>query len=148
MTDFAQLTRKQTILYRKVVSDMEQKVRQMEAEHSISQFAQKGIVLTAIMKLKQICNHPDQYLGQDVYTPSESGKFQLLKEICETIYEKRERVLVLRSLRRLRTIWQRIWRPFFMLRAMCCTEEHRWRSGRKLWMPFREKPMYRLLCCR
>ena len=25
---------------------------------------------------------------------SESGKFQLLKEICETIYEKRERVLV------------------------------------------------------
>ena len=32
MTDFAQLTRKQTILYRKVVSDMEQKVRQMEAE--------------------------------------------------------------------------------------------------------------------
>lgn len=94
MTDFAQLTRKQTILYRKVVSDMEQKVRQMEAEHSISQFAKKGIVLTAIMKLKQICNHPDQYLGQDVYTPSESGKFQLLKEICETIYEKRERVLV------------------------------------------------------
>lgn len=58
MTDFAQLTRKQTILYRKVVSDMEQKVRQMEAEHSISQFAKKGIVLTAIMKLKQICNHP------------------------------------------------------------------------------------------
>lgn len=94
MTDFAQLTRKQTILYRKVVSDMEQKVRQMEVEHSISQFAKKGIVLTAIMKLKQICNHPDQYLGQDVYTPSESGKFQLLKEICETIYEKRERVLV------------------------------------------------------
>lgn len=42
---------------------MEQKVRQMEAEHSISQFAKKGIVLTAIMKLKQICNHPDQYLG-------------------------------------------------------------------------------------
>ena len=66
----------------------------MEAEHSISQFAKKGIVLTAIMKLKQICNHPDQYLGQDAYTPSESGKFQLLKEICETIYEKRERVLV------------------------------------------------------
>ena len=53
-----------------------------------------------------------------------------------------------RGKRYVRTIWQRIWRPFFMLRAMCCTEEHRWRSGRKLWMPFREKPMYRLLCCR
>ena len=46
------------------------------------------------MKLKQICNHPDQFLGQETYDPEESGKFAMLREICETIYEKRERVLV------------------------------------------------------
>ena len=46
------------------------------------------------MKLKQICNHPDQYLGQEGYLPKDSGKFELLRDICETIYEKRERVLV------------------------------------------------------
>jgi len=46
------------------------------------------------MKFKQICNHPDQYLGQDFYAEGESGKFARLREICETIYEKRERVLV------------------------------------------------------
>ena len=46
------------------------------------------------MKLKQICNHPDQFMGQETFAPEDSGKFQLLREICETIYEKRERVLV------------------------------------------------------
>lgn len=46
------------------------------------------------MKFKQICNHPDQYLGQAFYSEAESGKYARLREICETIYEKRERVLV------------------------------------------------------
>ena len=46
------------------------------------------------MKFKQICNHPDQYLGQEVYAEQESGKYARLREICETIREKRERVLV------------------------------------------------------
>ncbi|GAH68468.1 unnamed protein product, partial [marine sediment metagenome] len=39
-------------------------------------------------------NHPDQYLGRDEYFEDDSGKFLRLREICETIYEKREKVLV------------------------------------------------------
>jgi non-specific serine/threonine protein kinase len=46
------------------------------------------------MKFKQLCNHPDQYLGREEYAELDSGKFFRLREICETIYEKRERVLV------------------------------------------------------
>ena len=46
------------------------------------------------MKFKQICNHPDQYLGREEYKEQQSGKFEKLREICETIYEKREKVLV------------------------------------------------------
>lgn len=88
--DYASLSKKQLVLYRKTVSDMEQKIVEAE-ENSIER---RGIVLAAIMKLKQICNHPDQYLGQSEFAASDSGKFALLEEICETIYEKRERVLV------------------------------------------------------
>ena len=55
----------------------------------------QGVVLGAIMKFKQICNHPDQYLGQRQFIPEESGKFMQLQEIAETIYAKRERVLVI-----------------------------------------------------
>ena len=86
--DYVPLSKKQIVLYRKAVSDMEKLVEEAEG------IKRSGIILTTIMKLKQICNHPDQYLGQDGYAMEESGKLAMLKEICETIYEKRERVIV------------------------------------------------------
>ena len=89
MVEYAALSKKQVVLYRKVVADMEEKL--LSAEQGIQR---KGIVLSTIMKLKQICNHPDQYLGQDAYIEEDSGKLAMLRELCETIYEKRERVLV------------------------------------------------------
>ena len=46
------------------------------------------------MKLKQLCNHPDQFLGGEAYKENESGKFEMLRQISETIFEKREKVLV------------------------------------------------------
>ena len=86
--DYVTLTKKQVVLYRKAVADMEQKISETQG------IQRSGIILTTIMKLKQICNHPDQYLGQEAYAMEESGKLLLLKDICETIYEKRERVIV------------------------------------------------------
>lgn len=86
--DYVSLTKKQIVLYRKAVSDMERLIEQTEG------IQRSGIILTTIMKLKQICNHPDQYLGQSGYSMDESGKLIMLKEICETIYEKRERVII------------------------------------------------------
>ncbi|HBC75921.1 MAG TPA: ATP-dependent helicase, partial [Candidatus Wallbacteria bacterium] len=61
--------------------------------------ARRGLILSSLMKFKQICNHPDQYLGQKCYAESESGKFARLREICETIREKRERLLVFTQFR-------------------------------------------------
>ena len=45
------------------------------------------------MKCKQLCNHPDHFCGAGVYNEDESGKFKRFAELCETIREKRERVL-------------------------------------------------------
>ena len=86
--DYTDLSAKQIVLYRKQVSELEKAISEAEG------MQRRGIVLSAITKLKQICNHPDQFLGQETYDPKESGKFAMLREICETIYEKRERVLV------------------------------------------------------
>lgn len=86
--DYVPLGKKQVVLYRKTVSDMEKLIASVEG------IKRSGIILNTIMKLKQICNHPDQYLGQNGYSVEESGKMMLLKEICTTIYEKRERVIV------------------------------------------------------
>lgn len=87
--EYVSLSKKQTVLYRKQVAELERKLSDEQ-----SNMQRRGAVLAAILKLKQICNHPDQFLGQEGFDPADSGKFEMLKEICETIYEKRERVLV------------------------------------------------------
>jgi len=89
MKTYAELTKKQVVLYNKLVKDLKVKL-----ESTGEGIERKGLVLSSIMKFKQICNHPSQYMGQDYYNEKESGKFARLREICEIIYEKRERVIV------------------------------------------------------
>lgn len=91
--DYVNLSKKQIVLYRKQVSELEEKLNDIDG------IERRGIVLAVIMKLKQICNHPDQFLGVSAYAPSDSGKFEMLRSICETIYEKRERVLIFTQFR-------------------------------------------------
>ena len=88
--DYVSLSKKQIVLYRKQVKILEE----ILSDDGISGMKRRGIVLATITKLKQICNHPDQFMGLEGYDPKESGKFEMLREICETISEKRERVLV------------------------------------------------------
>ena len=93
MKIYATLSKKQTVLYSALVKELAQTLDSLEG------IEKKGVVLASLMKFKQICNHPDQYLGQNVFDHTHSGKFKLLDEICETIREKRERVLVFTQFR-------------------------------------------------
>lgn len=88
MKEYIALTKKQIALYKGVQRDIEKSL-----EHSEG-IQRKGLVLAAISKFKQICNHPDQYLGNQVFNPKMSGKFETLREICSTIREKHEQVLI------------------------------------------------------
>lgn len=88
MVSVVELSKRQVVLYRKYIVDLEKRIEDSKG------IERKGIILSALLRLKQLCNHPDQYLGQDGYNEQESGKFEMLREICTTIYEKRERVLV------------------------------------------------------
>lgn len=93
MKAFAGLAKKQVVLYNGLVKELEHRLPDAEG------IERKGVVLAAILKFKQICNHPDQYLGQAAFDPGQSGKFEKLAEICETIREKRERLLVFTQFR-------------------------------------------------
>ena len=93
--DYVELSKKQTVLYRRLVAETKDKLLESEG------MQRRGLVLSLILHLKQICNHPDQYLGLSEYSPAQSGKFELLREIAETIYSKRERVLVFTQFREL-----------------------------------------------
>jgi len=89
MKSYASLSKKQIVLYRNLIQEIEQTL--LENHQGIQR---KGIILAALMKFKQLCNHPDQYLGTGSFKEKDSGKFARLREICETIYDKREKMLL------------------------------------------------------
>ena len=92
MTDYVTLSKKQRVLYKKYVDDLAKLLEKAKLDDD--PMKRRGLVLASLLKLKQICNHPDQFNGADGFTESDSGKFEMLEELCRTIYEKRERVLV------------------------------------------------------
>jgi len=89
MKTYAELSRKQVVLYEDLVRQLRQVL-----EEQPDGIRRKGLILASLMKFKQLCNHPDQYLGQGQFAEPDSGKFQRLRPICETIFEKREKMLV------------------------------------------------------
>ena len=86
--EYIALSKKQIALYKGIQKDIEKKLETSEG------IQRKGLVLSAISKFKQVCNHPDQYLGNQEFKPANSGKFEHLKEICETIRDKHEQVII------------------------------------------------------
>jgi len=85
---WALLSKKQAVLYAEIIESIKESLAEAEG------IQRKGLILSALMQFKQLCNHPSQYLGLNVFDEKESGKFGRLREICETIYEKREKVLI------------------------------------------------------
>ena len=87
------LTRKQVVLYQRVVRSMQRELESVEG------IARRGVVLRALMRLKQTCNHPSQLSGDGDYRPGDSGKFARLAEIGEELAERQERTLVFTQFR-------------------------------------------------
>ncbi|PIE67814.1 MAG: hypothetical protein CSA23_02110 [Deltaproteobacteria bacterium] len=88
MKTYADLSKKQIVLYNRSVEYLKKTLQHVEG------IQRKGLVLATLMRFKQLCNHPDQLSGSGAYKETNSGKFLRLRPICETIYDKRERVLV------------------------------------------------------
>jgi superfamily II DNA or RNA helicase len=57
--------------------------------------ARRGLIVKLLTGLKQICNHPAQYLKEDgARLPGRSGKLELLDELLDTILAEGSAVLV------------------------------------------------------
>ncbi|MFF1745622.1 DEAD/DEAH box helicase [Streptomyces mirabilis] len=82
------LTAEQTSLYEAVVRETMAKIEESEG------IARRGLVLKLLTALKQICNHPAQYLRQSTPLRGRSGKLDLLDELIDTITAEGESVLV------------------------------------------------------
>ena len=70
-------------------------------------FQRQGLVLQMILALKQVCNHPAQYLKQGGDEPLASGKVERLFDLLDEIEAAREKVLVFTQFREMGALLQR-----------------------------------------
>jgi SNF2 family DNA or RNA helicase len=87
------LSRKQAALYEQTVEDL---ARSLEESNGIQR---KGVVLATLMRLKQICNHPSQWLNDAGWEEADSGKLARLREIAEVVAARQEKMLVFTQFR-------------------------------------------------
>jgi non-specific serine/threonine protein kinase len=90
---FCSLSRRQAALYQQAVKEL---AEQLEEATGIRR---KGLVLAFLMRFKQICNHPSQWLGDGAWAEDDSGKWARLRDIAEVIAARQEKMLVFTQFR-------------------------------------------------
>jgi SNF2 family DNA or RNA helicase len=101
MKVFCNLTKEQASLYAAVAEDAAKALEEAEG------MKRRGLVLATLMKLKQICNHPVQFLGDNSKIPGRSGKLARLTEMLEEVLSADERALVFTQFTEMGDIIQR-----------------------------------------
>jgi superfamily II DNA or RNA helicase len=90
---FCHLSARQAALYQQAVAEL---AEQLDSAEGIGR---KGLILSYLMRFKQICNHPSHWLGDGAWAEGDSGKFSRLREIAEVIAARQEKVLVFTQFR-------------------------------------------------
>ncbi|GCF09594.1 DEAD/DEAH box helicase [Dictyobacter arantiisoli] len=88
MKVYCNLTREQASLYEAVVQDMMEKI-----EHADG-IERKGLILATLTRLKQVCNHPAQYLSDHSRLVARSGKLERLREMLEEVLSEGDKALI------------------------------------------------------
>ncbi|WEG16003.1 DEAD/DEAH box helicase [Alkalihalophilus pseudofirmus] len=82
------LSVEQAALYQAVVDDILSRLNQ------VSQLERRALILKSLTKLKQICNHPAQFLKTDEVSRHDSRKWDELFALIEDIHNRNEKVLI------------------------------------------------------
>lgn len=88
ITEHCTLTREQATLYQAVVDEMLERIASAEG------IERKGLVLATMLRLKQVCNHPAQFLGDGSAVAGRSGKLERTVEILGAVRDAGEKALV------------------------------------------------------
>ncbi len=90
---YCPLTRTQAALYQQAVDELRAQLDGLDG------IKRRGAILAFLLRLKQICNHPSQWLRDDAYAAVDSGKFARLEALAEEIGQRQEKVLVFTQFR-------------------------------------------------
>lgn len=95
MQVYCGLSKPQAILYKQGVTALKKALQDQES----GGMKRRGLVLSSLMRFKQICNHPSQVTGDGAYEPRASAKFGRLELLCGEIASRGEKVLVFSQFR-------------------------------------------------
>ena len=88
MKVYCNLSAEQATLYEAVVKESLERIESAEG------IERRGVVLGALTRLKQVCNHPAQFLGDGSALAARSGKLDRLGEMLEEALSVGDRALV------------------------------------------------------
>lgn len=106
MDSYGSLVAQQASLYKKTLEEAMKEIQTIDPSDKKELFARQGLVLQMILALKQICNHPSQYLKDRNMDPSLSGKVDLLFEKLDSIMSSGEKVLIFTQFREMGELLQ------------------------------------------
>lgn len=94
MNDYVALYPEQAALYQSTLEEAMKVIEDIDTDDSKALFKRSGLILQMILALKQICNHPTQYLKNGDERPEISGKTEMLLDNIQSIVDAGEKVLV------------------------------------------------------
>ena len=98
---WAALTREQVVLYQHVVDQL------LADAAATTGMKRRGLVLAALTRLKQICNHPAHVLGDGSRLAGRSGKLERFDELVDELLDVGERALVFTQFREMGELLRR-----------------------------------------
>ncbi len=104
--EYNTLTKPQAALYEKTLQIAMEEIEGISDSDHQSLFKRQGLVLQMILALKQICNHPTQFLKNGKIDAALSGKTILLLDMLESIIDSGEKVLIFTQFREMGTLLQ------------------------------------------
>ncbi|MEJ1961546.1 MAG: DEAD/DEAH box helicase [Gammaproteobacteria bacterium] len=93
MKAYCALSPTQAALYQRAVRELTSELGTADG------IKRKGLVLSFLMRFKQICNHPSQWLADGAWAEGDSGKLARLREIAEVVAARQEKMLVFTQFR-------------------------------------------------
>lgn len=97
--EYSSLTPEQAALYQETVKTSMAVIEGLEGDDHQTLFKRQGLVLQMMLALKQICNHPTQFLKDNRMDASLSGKTEMLLDMLRSIVDAGEKVLVFTQFR-------------------------------------------------
>ena len=92
--EYAMLTPQQAALYHQVLEESMKTIEGFDEGDQKTLFKRQGLILQMMLALKQICNHPAQYLKNGDFQPTLSGKTEMLLTLVNAINDSGEKAII------------------------------------------------------